>query len=205
MRRFLTLGLSANGTAKILHDTDEPKMKHLQEFKKLLSQKRSKTASKEFAEVVVVDLSAGAVKRIQLTADGANRKVGHVRRAGAATPAEKLNLSSLTVPDLKEIAAQENIDLAGARTKQDHVDAIEYDRLVKGSVANPQLLHDLTIPQLLEIAEREKISIPHGAKKKETIDLISAERLGRVTPPAPGSDPEKTPEEGIFPPSPAAA
>jgi hypothetical protein len=64
MRRFLTIGITGKGEVEILHGADKDKREHVDEFNKLAKAAKGKKAKKsKFAEVQVIDLSRGIVKR----------------------------------------------------------------------------------------------------------------------------------------------
>ena len=61
MRRFITIGIKPNNEVEILHGADKSRSEHREEFNKLGAGKAKKKS--EFAEVQVIDLSRGVVKR----------------------------------------------------------------------------------------------------------------------------------------------
>lgn len=60
MRRFLTIGIKPNGSIAIIHGPEHPKRDHVEQFRKTVAASRKKS---EFAEIHVIDLSRGVIKK----------------------------------------------------------------------------------------------------------------------------------------------
>jgi hypothetical protein len=64
MRRFLTIGITATGKVDVLHSADKEKREHIDEFNQLAKTVKGKKAKKgKYAEIQVVDISRGVIKR----------------------------------------------------------------------------------------------------------------------------------------------
>lgn len=78
MRRFLTIGIKGNGKVDVLQGAETDKAGHIEEFRNLAAPAKGKAKKKEkskYAEVHVVDLSRGVIKRKRFdTIDGSGKR-----------------------------------------------------------------------------------------------------------------------------------
>jgi hypothetical protein len=64
MRRFLTIGITTKGNAKVLHGPEKEKHEHRAAYRKLVDKgRKAKKGKADFAEVLLIDTGRGVVKR----------------------------------------------------------------------------------------------------------------------------------------------
>ena len=94
MRRYLTIGITKTGTVDILHGADKGYSLHREEFLKMAAGRKKGPSASGYAEVHIVDISKGMVKR---------RRFAHVRVKGVDESGKRTIARSVKSSKAKKI------------------------------------------------------------------------------------------------------
>jgi hypothetical protein len=186
MRRFLTVGITAEDKVHILHGAENEKSSHREKFREVVDEgRKAKKGKAQFAEVILIDLSHGVIKRKKFTSVPVEVRRAKVKSKRAAQPDRRRieipkdvkTLEDHTIDELRDLDAKEKADLTGLSVKAAIVAAIELNRTP---------LIDRTIDQLKELAEREQIDLTGKTVKADIVAAIEEARKPKQ-------------DEGIFP------
>lgn len=83
------------------------------------------------------------------------------------------DLHKKTVPDLKTIAAERKVDIAGLTKKDEIIAAIERDGAIKESLAAGRF-DDLTVAELQKVAADQEIDLTGKTAKPDVVEAVKA-------------------------------